>query len=126
MRIFIGNLSTEASEDDLRQACEAFGQLESVSIAKEGEESKGFAFVEMANKAEAEALLAGLNGKEIKGQAVKVSEARADKRAGLPRSGGNKGGFQGKGNFNTRGPGSSHTGGSKGGFNMAKGSSSKV
>lgn len=78
MNIYVGNLAHEASEDDLRAAFEAFGQVSSASIIKDkfSGESRGFAFVEMPNKPEAEAALAGLNGQDLKGRQLKVSEAR--------------------------------------------------
>lgn len=125
MRLFIGNLSTEATEDDLKQASEAFGEVKFVEIATEDGQPKGFGFVEMGTKEASQAALAGLNGKEIKGQALKVSEARLDRKAF--NKGGAQGGFKtGKGGLAQRGPGASKAAGSKGGFNMAKGSSSKV
>ena len=87
MNIYVGNLSYEATEEDLRQAFEGFGQVESINIIKDkySGESKGFGFVEMPDKAEAQSAIEGLNGKELKGRALKVSEAR-------PRSEGRRGG----------------------------------
>ena len=126
MRLFIGNLSTEVTQEDLQQACEAFGEVTLAEIAVEDDgQSKGFGFVEMANKEASQSALAGLNGKEIKGLALKVSEARLDRKAF--NKGASQGGFQtGKGSLNQRGPGASKAAGSKGGFTTAKGSSSKV
>ena len=62
MRIYVGNLSYEVTEQDLRQKFEAFGAVESVSVIidKLSGRSKGFAFVEMASKSEAEAAIAGI------------------------------------------------------------------
>jgi len=87
MNIYVGNLSYEVTEEDLRQAFGAFGQVESINIIKDkySGESKGFGFVEMPDKAEAQSAIEGLNGKELKGRALKVSEAR-------PRSEGSRGG----------------------------------
>ena len=87
MNIYVGNLSYEVTEEDLRQAFGAFGQVESINIIKDkySGESKGFGFVEMPDKAEAQSAIEGLNGKELKGRALKVSEAR-------PRSEGRRGG----------------------------------
>ncbi len=87
MNIYVGNLSSEATEEDLQQAFEAFGQVESVKIIKErfSGESRGFGFVEMPAKGEAESAIEGLNGKELKGQTLNVNEAR-------PRSEGREGG----------------------------------
>ena len=87
MNIYVGNLSYEVTEGDLQQAFEAFGQVESVRIIKDkySGQSKGFGFVEMPAKAEAESAIEGLNGKELKGRTVNVNEAR-------PRSEGHRGG----------------------------------
>ena len=94
MNIYIGNLSSEATEEDLQQAFEAFGQVESVKIIKErfSGESKGFGFVEMPDKAEAQSAINDLNGKELKGRALKVSEARprSEGREGAGRQGGGR------------------------------------
>jgi len=92
MNIYVGNLSYDATEEDLRQAFEAFGQVESINIIKDrySGESKGFGFVEMPAKAEAQSAIEGLNGKELKGRALKVSEARP--RAEGRRGGGRQGG----------------------------------
>lgn len=78
MNIYVGNLAYDVREDDLRQSFEAFGRTESVSIVKDkySGESKGFAFVEMPAKDEAQAAIDGLNGKDLKGQNLKVNEAR--------------------------------------------------
>jgi len=87
MNIYVGNLSRDVTEEDLRQAFEAFGRVESVTIIKDkfSAESRGFGFVEMPAKAEAQSAIAGLNGKELKGRPLKVSEAR-------PRPEGRRGG----------------------------------
>lgn len=107
MNIFVGNLSREASEDDLKQAFQAFGEVATASIImdKFTRESKGFGFVEMPVKTEAEAAIAGLNGKELKGRALTVNEARpreerggfGGKKGGGGGYGGNKGGGYGGG-----------------------------
>ncbi|HID95211.1 MAG TPA: RNA-binding protein [Candidatus Latescibacteria bacterium] len=78
MNIYAGNLSREVTEEDLRQAFEAFGQVASVTIIKDkfSGESRGFGFVEMPAKVEAQSAIAGLNGKELKGQPLNVNEAR--------------------------------------------------
>jgi len=92
MKIYVGNLSYEVNEEDLRLALEQFGQVESVTIIKDkySGQSKGFGFVEMASKAEGQSAIDGLNGKELKGRALKVNEAR-------PRteSRGSRGGYGG-------------------------------
>jgi len=78
MNIYVGNLSREVTEEDLRQAFEAFGQVTSTKIItdKFSGASRGFGFVEMPSKTEGQAAIAGLNGKELKGQSLNVNEAR--------------------------------------------------
>ena len=92
MNIYVGNLSYEATEEDLRHAFEDFGQVESVKIItdKYSGQSKGFGFVEMPDKAEAQSAIEGLNGKELRGRMLKVNEAR-------PRSEGRRGGGRTRG-----------------------------
>ena len=94
MNIYVGNLSREVTEDDLRQAFEAFGQVKSATVIKDlfSGESKGFGFVEMPAKAEAQSAMNGLNGKELKGRALVVNEARprAEGRRGGRRQGGGR------------------------------------
>jgi len=78
MNIYVGNLTTKSTEEDLKQAFEAFGQVSSVTIIKDkfSQESRGFAFVEMPSKTEAESAVAGLNGTDLLGNALNVNEAR--------------------------------------------------
>ena len=78
MNIYVGNLSYETTEQDLRQAFEAFGQVTSANIISDKitGQSKGFGFIEMSAKEQAQAAIEGMNGKEIKGRAVNVNEAR--------------------------------------------------
>jgi RNA recognition motif-containing protein len=78
MNIYVGNLSRDTAEDDLRQAFEAHGQVSTVSIIKDkySGESKGFGFVEMPTKTEAEAAITNLNGKDLNGRTLNISEAR--------------------------------------------------
>ena len=87
MNIYVGNLLREVTEDDLKKAFEAFGQVTSASIIKDkfSGESRGFGFVEMPAKAEAQSAISGLNGKELKGQVLNINEAR-------PRAEGGRGG----------------------------------
>jgi RNA recognition motif-containing protein len=101
MNIYVGNLSFDVNEDDLRKAFEGFGQVKSINIItdKYNGMSKGFGFVEMSSQDEAQAAIAGLNGKELKGRAVNVNEARprTDNRGGggggrRPSGGGGGGG----------------------------------
>ena len=105
MKIYVGNLSYEVTEEDLRQEFEAFGEVTSVSVItdKYSGRPKGFAFVEMATKSEAEAAITGLNGKTLKERTIVVNEARprTDSRGsgsyGQRRSGGYGGGGYGGG-----------------------------
>ena len=98
MKIYVGNLSYEVTEEDLRQEFVAFGEVTSVSVItdKYSGRPKGFGFVEMATKSEAEAAIAGLNGKTLKDRTVVVNEARprTDNRSGGYRDG-RSGGFRG-------------------------------
>ena len=86
MKIYVGNLSYEVTEEDLRQEFGAFGEVTSANIItdKYSGRPKGFGFVEMASKAEAEAAISGLNGKTLKERTVVVNEARprTDSRSG--------------------------------------------
>ena len=98
MNIYVGNLSFDALEDDLRQAFSAFGEVSSVNIVKDrySGQPRGFGFVEMSNGDEARAAIENLNGKEIRGRQMNVSEARPrTDRGGPKRQGGRKGGHSG-------------------------------
>ena len=96
MNIYVGNLSRDVTEDDLKQAFEAFGQIESANVIKDkfSGESRGFGFVEMPSKNEAQSAITGLNGKDLMGRVVSVNEARprTENRGG---GGGRRGGFGG-------------------------------
>ena len=78
MKIYVGNLSWNADESDLRDAFSAHGEVTSVQIItdRESGRSRGFAFVEMANDAEAQEAISAVNNKEIDGRPVKVNEAK--------------------------------------------------
>ncbi len=90
MNIYVGNLSREVTEADLQEAFSAFGQVSSASIIRDkfSNEPRGFGFVEMPSREEAQAAITGLMGKELKGQSLNVSEARPR----TERSGGRGGG----------------------------------
>lgn len=92
MNIYVGNLSFDVAEEDVQAAFEAFGKVESVKVIKDkySGASRGFGFVEMASKDEAKAAITALNGKELKGRAMNINEARP--RAERPRGGGSGGG----------------------------------
>jgi len=111
MNIYVGNLSRDVVESDLKEAFQAFGEVQTTSIIKDKftSESRGFGFVEMPNKDEAEKAIAGLNGKDLKGRNLTINEARP--RTDRPRTGGGFGG------------GRSGSGGSRGGFGGGGGGS---
>lgn len=94
MNIYVGNLSRDLSEEDLRQAFEAFGQIATVTIIKDkfSGAPRGFGFVEMPSQAEAQSAIDGLNGKDLKGQSLNVNEARprSEGRSGGARRGGGR------------------------------------
>ncbi|MFP4082490.1 MAG: RNA recognition motif domain-containing protein [Candidatus Aminicenantes bacterium] len=87
MNIYVGNLPREATEEDLQQAFEAFGQVTSVKIItdKFTGDSRGFGFVEMPKDSEAQSAISELDGKDLKGRALRVNKARPrrdDRRGG--------------------------------------------
>lgn len=90
--IYVGNLSFRATEDDVRNAFSAHGEVSSVNIIMDREtgRSRGFAFVEMPNSDEASSAIESINGQEIAGRGVTVNEARP--RTDRPRGGGGGGG----------------------------------
>ena len=112
MNIYVGNLSSDVTGDDLRQAFEAFGQVESANVImdKFSGESRGFSFVEMPSKDEATAAIAGMNGKDLKGKAVSVNEAKPKTDRG---GGGGRGGYGGGGGGRSGDRGPRGGGGSK-------------
>jgi len=91
MNIFIGNLSFNVTEGDLRQTFEAFGQVASATVIKDKQSgrSKGFGFVEMPVQTEAQSAIEVLNGKSLKGRTITVNEARShtDNRRDRDRGG---------------------------------------
>ncbi len=96
MNIYVGNLSHDVTEEDLRQAFEAFGQVESVNIIKDkfSGEPRGFGFVEMPSRNEAQTAIKEADGIELKGRVIRVNEARP-KTANRRGGGGRRGGFGG-------------------------------
>lgn len=78
MNIYVGNLSYEVTEEDLRASFGAFGQVDKATVImdKFTGKSKGFGFVEMPAAAEAQSAIANMNGKDLKGRALNVNEAR--------------------------------------------------
>src|ERR1700675_3413167 len=95
--LFIGNMSFQTTEADLRALFEPFGQITRVHIAMDREtgRARGFAFIEMPNDAEAAKAISGLDGKEVGGRNLKVNEARPKSATG----GGPRGGAGGGGGF---------------------------
>ncbi len=78
MNIYVGNLSFNVTQEQLKEAFESHGSVDKVAIINDREtgRSKGFAFVEMPNDAEAKAAITGMNGKDLGGRAINVNEAR--------------------------------------------------
>jgi len=78
MNLYIGNLSSDVTDGDLQQAFEVFGEVKSAKVLKDTYtgKSRGFGFVEMWARDEAQKAISSLNGQELKGQRIKVNEAR--------------------------------------------------
>ena len=100
MNIYVGNLSYEVTEENLKESFEVFGEVETINVIKDNYSgrSKGFGFVEMSNNADAQSAINGLNDKELKGRTVKVNMARprTENRGGRGGfGGGRRGGRQG-------------------------------
>lgn len=96
MKIFVGNLSRDITEEDVREAFSAYGKVSDVAVLKDKftGEPRGFGFVEMESKTEAQAAIGALNGTQLKGRTLTVNEARPKTESG-PRGGGGRGGFGG-------------------------------
>lgn len=111
MNIYVGNLSFDVTEADVRSAFEAFGKVEAVNIIKDRDSGrpKGFGFVEMPSGEEARKAIEAMNGKELKGRAMNVNEARPKPEGG--RGGGGRPGGGGQGDRGRRGSGSGGGGG---------------
>ncbi len=101
--IFVGNLDFAATESSVRSLFEPYGQVDRVNVVTDREtgRSRGFAFVEMADGAEAERAIAALNGMQLDGRALNVNEARPKPAGG---GGGGGRGFGGGGGGGGRGP----------------------
>ena len=109
-KLYVGNLSYNATGSDLQQLFEQHGQVSSAEVIADRDtgRSKGFGFVQMGSDAEAQAAIAALNGKEFDGRALTVNEAKP--REDRPRGGGGGGG--GRGGYGGGGGG----GGGRGGY----------
>ena len=121
MKIYAGNLSYEITDKDLRAAFAVFGDVESASVLrdKDNGRSKGFGFIEMPSKEEAQAAIEALNEKELQGRALRVNEARPREDSGGSSrgnfKGGNSRGGYGSGGSSRGGYGGSSRGGSRSG-----------
>lgn len=107
MKLYVGNLSFNTSNQDLNDVFAEIGPVQSANIIEDREtgRSRGFGFVEMEGQADGERAIAELNGKEVDGRALKVNEAKP------PTNGGGRGGYNGGGN---RGRGGNDGGGFRG------------
>jgi len=115
LRIYVGNLGYETTEQELREAFEAHGEVQEVSVVRDREtgRSRGFAFVEMPTADEANAAISGINSKEMGGRTLTVNEARARQERGS--GGGGYGGGGGGGGYGGGGGGGRSGGGGGGG-----------
>jgi len=84
MKIYVGNMSFDTTEDQLRQAFENYGEVTDVKVITDRDTGRprGFAFVEMASNDEANAAIQGLNNQDLQGRALNVSEARPRENSG--------------------------------------------
>src|SRR5438270_12440692 len=100
--IFVGNLSYQTTQEELYAAFAQYGAVERVNIVTDRDtgQPRGFAFVEMTDRREAETAISQLNGQELNGRALNVNEARPKPAGGGPRGGGG-----GRGGFGNRGGG---------------------
>jgi RNA recognition motif-containing protein len=114
--IFVGNLSYQTTQEDLYAAFSAYGSVERVNIVtdRESGQPRGFAFVEMTERRDAETAIAKLNGAELNGRAMNVNEARPKPTGGAGGGGGGYGGGRGAGGGGGRGRGGSGGGGGGG------------
>jgi cold-inducible RNA-binding protein len=110
MNIYVGNLDFKVTEDELRQAFSAYGQVDNVTILKDRDtgQPRGFGFVEMANSEEAQKAISGMNGAQLGSRALNVNEAR-------PKEARTSAGAGGRGGFGNRGGGGGGRGRSGGG-----------
>jgi RNA recognition motif-containing protein len=116
--IYVGNLDFNVSEDELRQAFAAYGQVDNVTILKDRDtgQPRGFGFVEMANDEEAEKAINGINGTQLGSRALNVNEARPKVSKGFGGGGGGgRGGYGGGGGGGRGGYGGGGGGGGRGG-----------
>ncbi len=105
MRLYVGNLSFSTTEDSLRAAFEAHGQVSSATIVMDREtgRSRGFGFIEMSDDAQAKAAIGAMNGANVDGRNLTVNEARPREARGGGFGGGGGGGGGGRGGYNRGG-----------------------
>ncbi|MEY4767334.1 MAG: hypothetical protein RI907_4007 [Pseudomonadota bacterium] len=117
-KLYVGNLPYSMRDDDLQQHFAQFGQVNSAKVMMDRDtgRSKGFAFVEMASRDEAQAAIRGMNGQEFNGRALVVNEARPREERPGGFGGGNRGGFGGGG-----GGRGGYGGGDRGGYGGGRG-----
>ena len=119
-KLYVGNLSFNTSNEDLQELFGQAGTVESANIVEDREtgRSRGFGFIEMSSKEEAQAAIEQLNGKEVDGRSLTVNEAKPREErsggGGGNRGGGGRGGYGGGGGGN-RGGGGGYGGGGGGG-----------
>jgi RNA recognition motif-containing protein len=117
MKLYVGNLSFQTSNEELQQLFAQAGTVESASIVEDRDtgRSRGFGFVEMSSKEEGEAAIAQFNGKEVNGRSLTVNEAKPrENRGGGGGRGGFGGGRSGGGYGGNRGGGGGNRGGGGG------------
>ncbi|OGS36545.1 MAG: RNA-binding protein [Elusimicrobia bacterium RIFOXYB2_FULL_49_7] len=116
MNLYVGNLSQEVTDQDLKEAFSAFGEVSSCQVIKDKftRESRGFGFVEMSDKTAADTAINSLNGKDFHGKSLTVNEARPRTEGG--GRGGNRGGGFGGGNRGGGYGGGGGRGGNGGGY----------
>ena len=100
--LFVGNLSFQTTEDELRSIFEPYGEITRLQVMTDRDtgRSRGFAFVELSDEDEAAKAITELNGKELDGRALNVNEARPKPERSGPRGGG--GGGRGRGGYQSR------------------------
>ena len=115
IKLYVGNLSFNTSNQDLTELFGQVGTVESANIIEDREtgRSRGFGFVEMASREDGENAIAQLNGKELDGRELKVNEAKPQERSG--GGGGGRGGYGGGGGRGGYGGGGGGRGGNRGG-----------
>jgi RNA recognition motif-containing protein len=121
-KLYVGNLSFNTSNEDLQELFGQAGTVESANIVEDREtgRSRGFGFIEMSSKEEAQTAIEQLNGKEVDGRSLTVNEAKPrEERSG--GGGGNRGGGGGRGGYG--GGGGGNRGGGGGGYGGGGGGS---